>query len=72
MNRSACQRSSIEQLLLSTSPCASPISWTVSNVRSPSILAAFFGQAIQRPSAGPRVAFSDSNLRSSSSRVVVK
>jgi hypothetical protein len=41
-------------------------------VRSPSIFAAFFGHAIQRPSAGSSVAFSDSNRRSSSSRVVVK
>ena len=40
--------------------------------RSPSIFAAFFGHAIQSPSAGSSVAFSESKRRSSSSRVVVK
>jgi hypothetical protein len=58
--------------LLSTSPFASPISCTLSNDRSVSSFAAFFGHAIQSPSAGARVAFSPANLRSSSSRLVVK
>jgi len=42
------------------------------NVKSPSIFAAFFGHAIQSPSAGSSVAFSPSKRRSSSSRLVVK
>jgi hypothetical protein len=57
---------------LSTSPFARPISCTVSKVRSPSIFAAFFGHAIQRPSAGSRVALSPPKRRSRSSRLVVK
>ena len=42
----------MEQDLLSTRPWPSPISCTASKSRSPVILAAFFGQAIQSPSAG--------------------
>ncbi|HET8651268.1 MAG TPA: hypothetical protein VFM13_01725 [Gaiellaceae bacterium] len=44
----------------------------MSKSRSVSSFAAFFGQAIQRPSAGFRVRLSAANLRSSSARVVVK
>jgi hypothetical protein len=40
--------------------------------RSVSIFDAFFGQAIQSPSAGPIVLRSFANLRSSSLRLVVK
>jgi len=65
-------RVAIEHDLLSTGPFPSPISCTASNVRSPSIFAVFFGHAIQSPSAGSSAAFSASNLRSRSSRLVVK
>jgi len=41
-------------------------------VRSPSSFAAFFGQAIQRPSERSSVASSPPKRRSSSSRLVVK
>jgi hypothetical protein len=58
--------------LLSTRPEASPISCTISNERSLSIFDAFFGQAIQSPSAAARVSRSGANRRSSSSRLVVK
>src|SRR5919201_926773 len=70
--RTACQRSSIAQLLLSTRPAARPISCTASKSRSVSIWAAFFGQAIQRPSAGSRVSRRAAKRRSSSARPVVK
>jgi hypothetical protein len=45
---------------------------TVSKSRSVSSLDAFFGQAIQSPSAGARVSFSRSNRASRSSREAVK
>ena len=70
--RSACQLSSIAALLLSTRPCARPISWTVSKLRSVSIREAFFGQATQSPSCGASVAFSAAKRRSSSARLTVK
>ena len=58
--------------LVSTSPAASPISWTVGKSRSVSIFATFFGQAIHSPSAGARIFFRAAKRRSSSARVVVK
>src|SRR5439155_19637549 len=59
-------------LLLSTSPAASPISCTAAKSRSVSSIDAFFGHAIQSPSAGASVFFSAPKRRLSSARLVVK
>jgi hypothetical protein len=68
--RSACQSSSIAQLLLSTSPDSRPISCTASNVRSVSILEAFFGPSDpDAVGAGERP---PGKRRSRSPRLVVK
>src|SRR5207302_4426535 len=63
---------SIAALLLSTRPFSRPMLCTASKSRSVSILAAFFGHAIHRPSAGASIFFSAGNRRSSSARRVVK
>ena len=58
--------------MLSTRPAARPISWTASNERSVSSFAAFFGHAIQSPSAGSSVPFKAAKRDSSAARLVVK
>jgi hypothetical protein len=57
---------------LSTRPASRPIFCTVAKSRSVSSFDAFFGQAIQRPSAGASASRSVGKRRSRSARSVVK